>query len=722
MYSSQNYTPQQHFANTSQLYEYTQSQSAFKQRHLTSPALHQTISDQQLINQKLHLTEKFDSLLKTQIQNKNKLLLEQALAYEDGRSHYIFNDQTAIILHPKGDCFTYFSREGKKSRQLVKYAVSSSVRELENSSVVKGFTIQDKLVLAVQFHNTYCDEPIMSRVEFTQTKEDEKVVELYERQSKFQKVTQVTWPGFDNWDEYITQDDQGNITLRSIEQGVAEITLSANSFHLSISYQYMLPFKKPTWTQVTPDFDESAIKSVIRDFSSKPDTKRMKMLYEYVKVKQFFSILRFPSRWCYPVSLLMQYKENIKLRDNTDYGFILAPVYCNNFHASIEKCCYQELVRNKEFTTELPMPTKIQMEKEGQDNQSSIDQSHFTSQMSQKSMRGMADQQSTLSINTSSIIGQNSRYDTDKSIQNLIGKNNTITVWTDDDISPASFLHSHKTNILLQWNSLCTSRTVLIPPLRSFTCDTVPFSVADSIDPANKPRIQFHEILVDAFIIIKHPFVPCELYSQEGAYEDDKLSKESLLAAQQNLVVKEMRVEGLAHFIAYSNKSIKVQFDDRTILRMQLNSNILRILSKSGQEVTLNLSKPNILFNDYRNYIKVADEFYEWCFTTQEQRAVKDAEEQRQREIIQYEMDKIQRTLCFLDSNSFQPQVSYDEEQIERECQEQSEQLQKDQLEYQIALETPGYGSLSRGEALKEIECNASKINEIQELLEKLKK
>lgn len=48
----------------------------------------------------------------------------------------------------------------------------------------------------------------------------------------------------------------------------------------------MLPYKKPTWTQVNNvDFNESAIKSVLRDRSAKADTRRMKMLYEYVKVK-----------------------------------------------------------------------------------------------------------------------------------------------------------------------------------------------------------------------------------------------------------------------------------------------------------------------------------------------------------------------------------------------------------------------------------------------------
>jgi hypothetical protein len=118
-----------------------------------------------------------------------------------------------------------------------------------------------------------------------------------------------------------------------------------------------------------------------------------------------------------------------------------------------------------------------------------------------------------------------------------LNKNNTITVWNEDEVSPASFLHSHKTNIILQWNTICTTRTtgtgefleviihqdnslllireqgryvnhylensILKAPLRSFTCDTVPFSVGDSRDPSSQPRIQLHDILVDAFIVLK---------------------------------------------------------------------------------------------------------------------------------------------------------------------------------------------------------------------------
>ncbi len=79
------------------------------------------------------LKEDFEEQLLEKQLNEGVLLLKAALIYEDGRSHYCFNDNTSLIIHPNGDCFTYFTKDGKKLRQLVRYAVNnSSVQALTN--------------------------------------------------------------------------------------------------------------------------------------------------------------------------------------------------------------------------------------------------------------------------------------------------------------------------------------------------------------------------------------------------------------------------------------------------------------------------------------------------------------------------------------------------------------------------------------------------------------
>ena len=67
-----------------------------------------------------------------------------------------YTDGSALILHPGGgECFTYFSPDGKKTRMLARYAVK------------KGTTdkVLEKLTLAIDFVNTFGDEPCVNREE-----------------------------------------------------------------------------------------------------------------------------------------------------------------------------------------------------------------------------------------------------------------------------------------------------------------------------------------------------------------------------------------------------------------------------------------------------------------------------------------------------------------------------------------------------------------------------
>ena len=102
-----------------------------------------------------------------------------AVIYDDKRAHFIFSDRSAMILHPNGDCFTLFSRNGQKIRQLVKYATNSAAKETSSGAL-------SKLILALQFFNSYGPEPIIARDE--QLEADLCVTKLY-------KHTHVLWPG-----------------------------------------------------------------------------------------------------------------------------------------------------------------------------------------------------------------------------------------------------------------------------------------------------------------------------------------------------------------------------------------------------------------------------------------------------------------------------------------------------------------------------------------------
>jgi hypothetical protein len=48
--------------------------------------------------------------------NETSFNITQAVCFSNGRAHFVFSDKTSLILHPKGECFTYFQSNGKKLR------------------------------------------------------------------------------------------------------------------------------------------------------------------------------------------------------------------------------------------------------------------------------------------------------------------------------------------------------------------------------------------------------------------------------------------------------------------------------------------------------------------------------------------------------------------------------------------------------------------------------
>ena len=83
-------------------------------------------------------------------------------------------------------------------------------------------------------------------------------------------------------------------------------------------------------------------------------------------------------------------------------------------------------------------------------------------------------------------------------------------------------------------------------------------------------------------------------------------------------VIHETKLDDIGSLVAYENQSVKANFSDRTIIRMQKDCNIVRILNKRGDELMLNLSSPSeVILNEYFQYIRVVREFLEHVFSTE---------------------------------------------------------------------------------------------------------
>lgn len=105
----------------------------------------------------------------------------------------------------------------------------------------------------------------------------------------------------------------GNICLTSVNDEEIEICMSSSGLFITVKYLYMLPFKKATWTHAINKQENSNLKNITSSHLSgnKDQSRRMKMQYEYIQMTQFFTINRFPPRWCYPISLLYNYQQDL---------------------------------------------------------------------------------------------------------------------------------------------------------------------------------------------------------------------------------------------------------------------------------------------------------------------------------------------------------------------------------------------------------------------------
>ena len=138
-------------------------------------------------------------------------------------------------------------------------------------------------------------------------------------------------------------------------------------------------------------------------------------------------------------------------------------------------------------------------------------------------------------------------------------------------------------------------------------------------------------------------------------------------------IIREMEVAGLANFTAYANHAIKVHFNDRTILRMQKGQDVVKILSARGEEFVFNISsiaRNQIAQRQFQNYVQVAMEFFDWVFLTKEEQDERIIRETEQKEAIQTELDKIQRSLNYI---AVEEKQTVEEVQISQEVQEQTD-------------------------------------------------
>lgn len=204
----------------------------------------------------------------------------RACVYEDGRCHACFTDGSAVIMHPGGQFTTSFSPSGEIQRQVTSCVVG--VGKL-------------KLLKAIQLYNSLSHSPLSVFCE-----------EIYDVMSNEDKISNINWinPGYlsvvdkqsneevggvevDNSSEavgVVYRDSMGALTMKSIN-GEVTMTLNPLGNLFKVSFPFLLPHRKPSWTTQTHN--------------------RIRLSYEYVELDQIFTTRNYPPWCCGPLQVLL---------------------------------------------------------------------------------------------------------------------------------------------------------------------------------------------------------------------------------------------------------------------------------------------------------------------------------------------------------------------------------------------------------------------------------
>lgn len=155
---------------------------------------------------------------------------------------------------------------------------------------------------------------------------------------------------------------------------------------------------------------------------------------------------------------------------------------------------------------------------------------------------------------------------------------------------------------------------------KKFTSDTVPVNVRNS-------NYKLHGFVKDCLDLQKLPIVS---NNSENCSNDEQEFLDG--------VKFENEVEGVGTFIAYNDKSIRVLFEDRTLIRVYSDFTV-SALSRNGESARFTLENPY----GFESYIPVCVEFYNWAFLSQTEQVRRLNEVNERETIVNAEISRVER-------------------------------------------------------------------------------
>jgi len=480
--------------------------------------------------------------------------------------------------------------------------------------------------------------------------------ELYEDLEKIQtlnKLNHCTWPVKESSiEKSIKYKDDGAIEFRAADN-IATLRLLHNGVIFEVEYLQVLKKKKPMWVNKATFEDPleskgTSTKDLIKELSSKRKSESkenknvLKLAYEYVKVKKIFNIFDFPARWAYPLFIaFLCFEENCEKRG---WSVKFQPNYPEPFIPFLQNYLDRNLEDTEAHNTELSQIGLLHISSDTLINE--LPNTEFSAVDSEQSSRVVSRNDVWLKDNvnpTADFYLNDVRLSHQASSEFIVWTtpNDEVLIWVRADGSLITssndgnyFTHFYK-NIKVtidQYEQGYEEYEF------KFSKDTVALVTRSKKDSSS---YNLQEIVLDSVRIVKK----CKLSrTDEGIKEiarvdEDNKARELYRTMPFELI--DQKKDENASYEAFKNRSVKVVFRDRTVVRINFAEEFANILSKYGEQVRVRTDNPK----EYQDYVDMALEYYDDVFTDPHTKLQKLQDTMYRNEMIQYELEKNQRLL-----------------------------------------------------------------------------
>jgi len=580
-----------------------------------------------------------------------KIELKKLCGFAKGRIHAIFSDNSSLIFQNNNECITYFFANGEKIRF---YLENTPTRD----------DIKFKVNLVLKKNNEYSEETFMD------------LEDLYENNEKFLRLSKLdhcTWPVKPKSIQKYLQIKQDDAIEFSSVDNVATLRLMDNGAVFEVEYLQLLKKKKPMWVNKAHYENKEKTSSTIelikglssKKISNKENSNVLKLAFEYIKIKKTFSIFNYPARWAYPLFISFQRFEEIHAKKGFSIRF--QPNYSQNFLPFLESFLREDLEETEKFNPDLSQigilfATPDSVISELPNIKIDLEDNKKDSRVLTKNDIWQKDNVNPIAdfyLNDMKLHHQISQ----EFVFWLSPKEETL-VWIKSDNSliissnEANFFTHFYKNIKI---TIGDSNNDYEGFEHKFSKDTVALVTRSK---KNTASYNLQEVVYDSVKIVKKSQLSnLEHKSEEALFSNEAEKIDFYKTLPFELINKKKNDYG--SFEAFRNRSIKIAFTDRTVLRINFGEEFANILSKFGEQIRVRIDNPK----EFEYYVNIAVQYFEDIFTDPQTKLNRIQETMYRKAMIDYELEKNKRLLQLMtnklpdyttDPEQFTYQTQYD--------------------------------------------------------------